>query len=559
MRVCNPGGCQWLVAIVLGGLPVAAVRAAAPAPAAAVSAADTSTEELRNTVINILDALVQKGILTREQATAIVSNAQAKAAATAKEQATREAANEVVEKDALRVTYVPQSVQDQIAAKVEPTVNKEVTAQVVAQAKAEGWGVPGALPAWVRGVRFYGDIRVRGEYDSFASNNIKYSYLNPNAVNAAGGIARAGLNAFYNTTENVARLVGRLRFGAVAQLDDDLRLDFRLTSGNANNPVSTNHTLGDYNTRWNVGVDIAAIIWDPQARWWHGDVDLRAGRFENPFVTNNEMIWDRDLTLEGVSTTFNWTRVTSPQAPRSRWLFVTAGAFPVQQIDLNTSDKWLYGGQIGTEIPMGHDTRLLLAGAYYDFANVTGELNAPYSNLLDSTAPLFLQKGNTLFDIRNDLDPTTNLLALAGKYRLVTGLAQLELLAGHRNHVLLNAEYVKNVGWNSADVQAVTGTYVQARTTGYEVGVIVGRPVVAAWGDWQSGFSYRHLQRDAVMDAFTDSDFHLGGTDAAGYIFTLEYGLAPSTFARLRYLSANAIDGPPLGIDVTQLDVVGRF
>jgi hypothetical protein len=61
------------------------------------------------------------------------------------------------------------------------------------------------------------------------------------------------------------------------------------------------------------------------------------------------------------------------------------------------------------------------------------------------------------------------------------------------------------------------------------------------------------------MDAFTDSDFHLGGTDASGYIFTLEYGLAPSTFARLRYLSANAIDGPPLGIDVTQLDVVGRF
>jgi hypothetical protein len=238
---------------------------------------------------------------------------------------------------------------------------------------------------------------------------------------------------------------------------------------------------------------------------------------------------------------------------------VTAGAFPVQEVDLYTNDKWLYGAQIGTEIPMGRDTRLLLAGAYYDFANVTGELNAPYSNLLDSTAPLFLQKGNTLFDIRNDLDPTTNLLALAGKYRLVTGLAQLELLAGHRNHVLLNAEYVKNVGWNSAEVQALTGTYVQAHTTGYEVGVIVGRPVVAGWGDWQSGFSYRHLQRDAVMDAFTDSDFHLGGTDAGGYIFTLEYGLAPSTFARLRYLSANAIDGPPLGIDVTQLDVVGRF
>jgi hypothetical protein len=548
-----------VAAFLLGALPMAAALAADPPPAAAAGAVDTSTDELRNTVINILDALVQKGVLTREQATAIVTSAQAKAAATAKDKAAREAANAVVEKDALRVTYVPPAVQDQIAAKVEPAVSKDVTAQVVAQAKAEGWGVPGALPDWIRGVRLYGDVRVRGEYDGYASDNVQDFYINANAVNAAGGIAKAGVNAFWNTSTDRTRMVGRLRFGALVQLDDDLHLDFRLASGNLGNPVSTNQTLGNYGQRWQVGVDKAAIIWDPHTTWWQGDINVQGGRFDNPFATYNEMIWDQDLMFEGVSTTFNFTRARDPGSPKSRWLFVTAGAFPIQEIELSTSDKWLYGAQLGTDIPFGNGTNLLLAGAYYDFANVTGRLNAPFSNTLDYTAPLFVQKGNTLFDIRNDLDPTTNLLALAGKYRLLSALAQLDLLAGQQNHVVLSAEYVHNIGWNATDVQAATGRYIAPRTTGYEVGINVGRPVVTGWGQWRTGLSYRRLERDAVMDAFSDSDFHLGGTDAAGYIFSFEYGLAPSMSVRLRYLSANEIDGPPFGIDVTQLDFLGRF
>ena len=146
-----------------------------------------------------------------------------------------------------------------------------------------------------------------------------------------------------------------------------------------------------------------------------------------------------------------------------------------------------------------------------------------------------------------------------GKYRLLTGLVQADVLLTGENHVVLSGEWVKNVGWDRADVLARTGLNVVPRTTGYEVGVTVGRPRIAAYGQWRAGFAYRHLERDAVLDAFTDSDFHLGGTDTAGYIATFDFGLARSAFARLRYLSANQIDGPPLGIDVVQLDLVGQF
>jgi hypothetical protein len=100
---------------------------------------------------------------------------------------------------------------------------------------------------------------------------------------------------------------------------------------------------------------------------------------------------------------------------------------------------------------------------------------------------------------------------------------------------------------------------VVPRTRGYELGASLGRLKVSSFGDWRFGLAYRYLERDAVLDAFTDSDFHLGGTDTKGYILTSDFGLGHSAFARVRYMSANAIDGAPLGIDVLHLDLVGQF
>jgi hypothetical protein len=76
---------------------------------------------------------------------------------------------------------------------------------------------------------------------------------------------------------------------------------------------------------------------------------------------------------------------------------------------------------------------------------------------------------------------------------------------------------------------------------------------------WRAALRYRYLQRDATLDGFTDSDFHLGGTDSEGYVLRGDYVLGRKVYLTLRYLSANEIDGPPLGIDIWQLDLNGRF
>ena len=61
------------------------------------------------------------------------------------------------------------------------------------------------------------------------------------------------------------------------------------------------------------------------------------------------------------------------------------------------------------------------------------------------------------------------------------------------------------------------------------------------------------------MDAFTDSDFHLGGTNAKGYTLHGSIGLGRNTSLQLRWLSATEVSGPPLAVDVIHVDLSAKF
>jgi hypothetical protein len=76
---------------------------------------------------------------------------------------------------------------------------------------------------------------------------------------------------------------------------------------------------------------------------------------------------------------------------------------------------------------------------------------------------------------------------------------------------------------------------------------------------WQVFGAYKYLERDAVLDAFNDSDFHLGGTNNKGFILGGLYGLDRNVSVGLRWLSSSQIDGPPLSMDVLQIDLNAKF
>jgi hypothetical protein len=320
--------------------------------------------------------------------------------------------------------------------------------------------------------------------------------------------------------------------------------------------VSTNQTLGNSGGRYTVGFDQAYLRWQGQSDTARQQLTLVGGRMPNPWAST-DLVWDQDLTFEGLSANYRYS--FSRDEPFARNWYFTAGAFPLQEIELSNKDKWLFGAQSGVDWKTINGSRLRLGAAYYDFRNITGVRNALDSNLLDYTAPAFLQRGNTLYDIRNDSDATTNLFALAGEYRIVDLTAAFDWRVSAAHRLSFNADVVENIGYDRDAVFALSGIDADARTRGYQAEIAFGSARANEQGSWRASVGYRYLERDAVLDAFTDSDFRLGGTDVKGYIIGVDYAISPRVFTRLRYLSGNEIDGLPLGIDVLQIDMNASF
>jgi hypothetical protein len=529
---------------------ITAFLALALAPILACRADDErqSLEELRNTVVNLLQALVDQGVISREKAEQMVKSAQAKAAAEA-------GAVAKAEEGAVRVPYVPQIVKDEIAKQVAEEVKPGVVADVVKEAKTEKWGVPGALADWLTRTRISGDLTLREEGLFYgASNAPEFNYY---AINQAGGITQAGVNAFLDTNETRIRFRGRARLAVQSDLSDSISAGMRIVTGNTSDLVSETQTL-DGSTPYTFGLDQLYIRLDERNDQRFPWLSVVGGRFLNPYQTPTDLIFHKDLTFTGVAATGRFG-LGNGSAEQTH-LFLTVGAHQLQEIEFSAQDKWLVAAEVGANVRWGEAQRLRVTGAFYDYFNVTGRLNpADEPGLYNYTAPAFLRFGNTLFNIANTPNDTTQLFALASKYRLANLNATYTYGIG-RYTLGVTADAVRNFGFNAAAVEGNTGYYVAPRVKGYQTELSFGYPAVVTAGAWRGLVGYRYLQRDAVIDAYTDSDFHyFGGTNARGYYLVGDYGIANNVWLRLRYLSANEIDGPIFGVDTLQFDVNTRF
>ena len=236
------------------------------------------------------------------------------------------------------------------------------------------------------------------------------------------------------------RLRARLRFGLEAELGYGWTTGFRLATGNLRDPVSTNQTLGNTAGRYTIGVDQAYIRHIGVSHSNRQQLTFTGGRMANPWLTT-DLIFDNDLTFEGL--TANYRIALQRDELFNRFVFLTLGGFPIEEFEDNAEDKWMLGGQLGMEYRLASGSRLRLAGAYYDYRNLVGQRNVLDSNLLDYTAPKFLQRGNTLFDIRNDADGTTNLFALAAEYRLVDVTAGFDWRLSPGYRLAFSGNYVQ--------------------------------------------------------------------------------------------------------------------
>lgn len=558
-------------------VPLATDLPAEPAPAAAPEAPS------QNVTVNLITRLVQKGILTKEEASEMIQQAEADATAArnAAAQADIAALPPAPEPDDTRVTYIPEVVKN--------NMRDEIKQELMAQAREEKWSEK-AYPEWTSRFRPFGDIRGRYESTMFPDGNDNTgAFPNFNAINTGAPFDTSGtqFSPQYNVDQDRERARLRARVGTDIMLGDGFNGGIRLATGENNSPVSPNQSLGASGgnfSKYSIWLDRAFVSYDAGP----GDGEelvFMMGRFDNPFFST-DIQWDDDLGFDGLAVRgkVNLSDCVST--------FFTAGYFPVYNTDFNfasnqpskfeSTDKWLTGVQAGIDWKIRDDLKAKIGISYYDFNDISGRLSDPYIPLTandagntDTTRPGFAQRGNTYMALRN-IDNTTaandfgnkyqyQYYGLASEFRNLTLTGKLEYDHFDPVRVALLGEVTKNLAFDSSEVGAKAvnnfgngGSY-DGGDTAWNIQFQVGKPAMEAFGDWQAGFGYRHVESDAVVDGFTDSDFGGGGTNVQGFTVGGNMALSPAVRLGVRWLSSDEITGPPLSSDILQFDINAKF
>lgn len=522
-------------------------------------------EQLRATTYALIQALVDSGLISPDKANTLVQQAQSARPAPA----AAATAGAAPARNVVRIPYVSETVKAEM--------REQIKQEVLAQARTERWGEPGALPDWISRIGLEGDVRVRLQREFFADDNIT-----PNDINGgyrAQDLTPAWAPDLTNTTNDRDRITVRARLGINGQLGEGWSAGLRAATGNDASPVSTSQTLAGSDGhlgKYALWLDRAFIQWQPAT-----DTRVVAGRFANPFF-GTDLSWPSDLNFDGVA--------ASHRQPLGQGaaVFVHAGAFPLQEFSISGADKWLYGGQVGGDWRPDERTQLTLGLAYYDFNRIEGqasEARTPtgadagvVAHLTSQYPRAIRQKGNTL--IRLNQSPFE--VGDAAVWGLASAFRPINLSLGasfqHFSPVTVRAsfDFIKNTAFDVGDIRRRSLTpalELKDKTTAMQARVSVGSPRVDKLGDWQAGFTWRRIERDAWPDAFTDTTWHLGGTNYDGWSLAGEVGVGPRTSLTLRWTSTrNLDDGEPLlfngqknfsnadlKIDVLQLELNSRF
>lgn len=571
----------------------------------------------QSVTINLINKLVQRGILTKEDAAEMIKQAEAEAEtaravaqsdmfaiaqvaavqAASDQVAIVQAANAPAGPDDVRVTYIPEPVKTQI---------KEEIKLELATARAGSFGPGINLPAWVGRTKPFADLRIRYEGDFFPnSNDASGAFPNFNAINTSSTPFDTSGTVFapqLNVDQNRNRFRLRFRFGADLDLGENFTSGFRVATGDTNSPTSTNQTLGGVNaatqgqggnfSKYAIWLDRAFIKYE-LGTGTNRNFSVIAGRFDNPFFAT-PLIWDDDLGFDGVAAKLKY-EVLPGLTP-----FVTGGAFPVYNTDFNFSsnqptkfasyDKYLFGIQGGIDWKPTPDWNFKVAAAYYYFQNIEGKLSTPYTPLTasdagdtDNSRPSFAQKGNTYMALRQIIPDASNdfgainqwqYYGLATKFENLAVTARLDYNGFEPIQVSLVGEWVTNLAFNKSDINALAvnnrgpipddnlsdtlGAF-DGSPNAWFVEARVGSPALAKRWDWNVVFGYRWIGSDAVVDGFNDSDFGLGGTNMKGYTVSGSVALSRNVWMTLRWMGADSIAGPTYKTNIIQLDLNSRF
>ncbi|MCU0651438.1 MAG: putative porin [Candidatus Omnitrophica bacterium] len=352
------------------------------------------------------------------------------------------------------------------------TETKEEIRKEIVSAKYE------LLPEWVQRLKFKGDFRMR------------YQYTRQRAKDDT----------------NQARI--RVRLGAEAKVNDQMKVGLGLATGSTSDPRSTNVTLGNDPTTpgasKTVILDYAYGSYSPTT--W---LTLTGGKFKNPIWQPTDLLWDTDLNPEGLNMQMDY------RLNPSLGLFLNTEMFVLGYDDAKGLNSLMWAFQPGIKYNWRDKVDLRAAVTGYYFSNITG--------------------------VGKFAKQSTNSLTRNNQYKYHYNVVNPSLEVGIRDpfsSIPVLAKYIPYAGMFS---DFVYNPDPDTGKSGFDAGIKFGHEKVGDWGQWQSRILFSKLGRDAFLDIFPDSDRYNGKTNMKSVEAILEYGLGKNTSLCLDYYWAKSL------------------
>ena len=330
------------------------------------------------------------------------------------------------------------------ASLLKKLVEKGVITQAEADVLAEESNTEfnDSMPSWVNSLTLKGDLRLR--YDHTKDSN------------SAGD----GANDRWRY---------RFRFGATADMNNGVKVGFRLATGGENSDDdigSTNQTFSNGFARDTISLDQAWASMDI------GEVTFIGGKMQNFEKTGwkvSKVLFDGDITPEGLEAHYS----------------TTAGSV----------DVGFHGGAYLIEGEKKH-------------SNDTKNMNAMYMAQVTASS---------------SLNATTNWDLGLGVYTVDDGglsQAGASKRKGNSSGVGYTPVFIDGaLSFKTGPGVKIYGTWVNnqegaaSKDTGFATGVKLGSAKKA--GQWEASLGYRSIERDAIWDDLSDSDFGAWGANTA--------------------------------------------
>ena len=294
----------------------------------------------------------------------------------------------------------------------------------------------------------------------------------------------------------------RLRLGATAEVAKDLKVGFKFASGESSDPVSTNQSLTTGFSNKGITLDLAFAEYKASENSALSGLNVIVGKMNNPFFKpgGTDLIWDNDMTPEGVSTAY------SHSFGEKFTIKGLLGGFWAEERS-KAADSGMLAVELITTFKPTEKLSLDLGVSYFNYGNAKNAL--PF---YDATKGF----GNTTYS--TGVSPATTPIAYKSDFDIIDIGFQATYVFDFAP-VSFFAEYVMNSGAekNSSGKELDNGFLF-----GFSIGKISGPKT------WMVSYSYRKLESDATVGAFSDSDISGGGTNIKGSRIAAEYAIYKS-------------------------------